>query len=176
MMQFYQFSAVALIGAAAGLCLAADAATQSAVEVGQPAPAFRLPDQNDQPVSLTEMRGKWVVLYFYPKDDTPGCTAEACEFTDALKEFESLNAAVLGCSPDSPESHRQFIKKHDLKITLLSDPRRVVMSPYGAFDGKRVIRSTVIVDPNGKVAYHWPKVTPRGHAAEVKAKLTELQK
>lgn len=172
MTRFYQLSAVVLVCAA--VAFAAD--TQSAVDVGKPAPAFRLPDQNDQPVSLTELRGKWVVLYFYPKDDTPGCTAEACEFTDALKDFESLSAVVLGCSPDSPESHRKFIEKHDLKISLLSDQKRQVMTTYGAYDGKRVIRSTVIIDPHGNIAHHWPKVKPRGHAAEVKAKLTELQK
>jgi peroxiredoxin Q/BCP len=179
MTRFYQFSAVilaAVVAGLAGVSGAAESTPQAAVEVGKPAPAFRLPDQNDQPVSLTEQRGKWVVLYFYPKDDTPGCTAEACEFTDSLKNFESLNAVVFGCSPDSPESHRKFIEKHDLKITLLSDEKRQVMSTYGAFDGRRVIRATVIIDPDGQIAHHWPTVKPRGHAAEVKAKLTELRK
>ncbi|MBI1371310.1 MAG: redoxin domain-containing protein [Phycisphaera sp.] len=154
----------------------ARAADDAKVAVGQPAPAFTLPIQDDTKVALADLKGKWVVLYFYPKDDTPGCTIEACDFTDGVKSFEKLDAKVLGCSPDSTESHRAFIKKHDLKIDLLSDPKRETMTTYGAFDGKKVVRSTVIINPEGKVAFHWPKVAPKGHAAEVKAKLEELKK
>jgi thioredoxin-dependent peroxiredoxin len=123
------------------------------------------------------------VLYFYPKDDTPGCTTEACEFTDSIAEFQALDAVVLGCSPDSPEQHRRFIAKHSLKLRLLSDPSHQVMERYGAWGEKSmygrvsqgVIRSTVIIDPSGTVAYHWPTVKAAGHAAAVRAQLLELR-
>jgi thioredoxin-dependent peroxiredoxin len=124
-----------------------------------------------------------VVLYFYPKDDTPGCTVEACDFTAGLKDFEGLEAVVLGCSPDSPESHRKFIAKYKLKIRLLSDPGHVALEKYGAWGEKNmygkismgVIRSTVIIDPAGKIARHWPKVRADGHAADVRQALEELR-
>ena len=93
-------------------------------------------NQDGEAVKLTEQAGKWVVLYFYPKDDTPGCTVEACDFTASIKDFEGMNAVVWGCSPDGAESHQKFIKKHDLKIDLLSDPNHTVMEKYGAW-GKR---------------------------------------
>src|SRR3954449_7495861 len=97
---------------------------ESKIEVGQKAPAFALKNQDDKTVKLSDdsVKGRWVVLYFYPKDDTPGCTVEACDFTAGLKDFEGMKATVLGCSPDSPESHRKFIAKYKLKIRLLSDP------------------------------------------------------
>ena len=93
-----------------------------AVEEGKKAPAFTLADQNGNKVRLSELAGNWVVLYFYPRDVTPGCTVQACDFTGGLKEFEKLGATILGCSPDSCESHQKFISKHKLKIRLLSDP------------------------------------------------------
>jgi len=144
---------------------------------------FSLCDQDEQPVSLRDFRGKWVVLYFYPKDDTPGCSTEACEFTDSLGQFQGLNAVVLGVSADSPASHRAFIAKHGLGLTLLSDPGHKIMEIYGAWGPKQsygkktvgVIRSTVIVDPEGRIARHWPKVKAAGHAAEVREALAELQ-
>jgi len=146
------------------------------------APAFTLPDENGDPVKLGTLAGQWVVLYFYPKDDTPGCTVEACEFTSGLKGFEKLDATVLGCSRDSAESHRKFIAKHKLKIKLLSDPEHAVMEKYGAWGEKNnygkktmgVIRSTTLIDPEGRVAYHWPNVKAAGHAEAVRAKLNEL--
>ena len=155
----------------------------SAVKVGSKAPAFALVDQDGARVKLGDLAGTWVVLYFYPKDDTPGCTTEACEFTDGIKEFEKLDAVVLGCSADAPASHRKFIAKHDLKITLLSDPDRAVMKTYGAWGEKSmygrttmgVIRSTVLIDPQGNVAFHWPNVKAAGHAERVREKLAELQ-
>lgn len=154
-----------------------------ALTVGAPAPAFSLPDQDGATVSLESLAGNWVVLYFYPKDDTPGCTTEACEFTATITDFSGLDAVVLGCSPDSPASHRKFIAKHGLKVRLLSDPERTVLSAYGAFGEKKmygkpvvgVIRSTVIIDPAGKVAAHWPTVKAAGHAATVAARLRELR-
>ena len=145
------------------------------IELGKKAPDFTLADQDGEKVALKDLRGSWVVLYFYPKDDTPGCTTEACEFTAGIEDFRGLDARVLGCSPDSPESHRRFIAKHDLKITLLSDPQRAVMTPYGGSKDGRTVRSTVIIAPDGKVAHHYPQVRPAGHADELKKKLAELK-
>ena len=156
---------------------------EKSIEVGQKAPAFTLPDQDDKSVKLSDFKGSWLVLYFYPNDDTPGCTTEACDFTNGLKDFEKLDATVVGCSPNSEESHRKFIAKHKLKIRLLSDPGHVVMEKYGAWGekvlyGKKsigVIRSTVIIDPAGKVVHHWTRVKSVGHAAQVQEKLKELR-
>jgi thioredoxin-dependent peroxiredoxin len=152
------------------------------IPVGKKAPEIALLDQDEKTVKLSDFKGRWVVLYFYPKDDTPGCTVEACDFTSGLKDFEKLEAVVLGCSPDSPESHRKFIAKYKLKIRLLSDPEHDALEKYGAWGEKNmygkismgVIRSTVIIDPAGKVARHWPKVRADGHAAEVREALKEL--
>jgi peroxiredoxin Q/BCP len=154
------------------------------IEVGKPAPEIALADQTGATVRLADLTGQWVVLYFYPKDDTPGCTVEACEFTSGLAGFARLRAAVLGCSRDSAESHRKFIAKHKLKVRLLSDPDHAVMEKYGAWGEKRnygkktlgVIRSTVLIDPQGRVAFHWPAVKAAGHAEAVRAKLAELSK
>jgi peroxiredoxin Q/BCP len=153
------------------------------IETGKKAPDFTLPDQDGNPVRLSDFAGRWAVLYFYPKDDTPGCTKEACEFTEGVEAFAELDAVVLGCSPDSPESHRKFIAKHDLAVSLLSDPGHRVMATYGAWGEKTmygrtsmgVIRSTVLVDPAGKVAHHWPRVKAAGHAAKVRETLAELR-
>ncbi|HPC83497.1 MAG TPA: peroxiredoxin [Thermoanaerobaculaceae bacterium] len=155
----------------------------STLTVGAPAPSFSLPDQDGRLVTLESLAGQWVVLYFYPKDDTPGCTTEACEFSASIADFAGLDAVVLGCSPDSPASHRKFIAKHGLKVRLLSDPERTVLSAYGAYGEKKmygkpvvgVIRSTVIIDPAGKVAAVWPSVKAAGHAAAVAARLRELR-
>ncbi|MEN8165748.1 MAG: thioredoxin-dependent thiol peroxidase [Acidobacteriota bacterium] len=154
------------------------------IEVGHKAPEFTLQDQDETEVSLAQFAGSWVVLYFYPKDDTPGCTIEACEFTEGIESFRDLDAAVLGCSPDSPERHRKFIEKYDLKVRLLSDPEHGVMEAYGAW-GEKVLygrksigvkRSTVIIDPEGRIAHHWKSVRTKGHAAKVREKLEALRK
>ena len=153
------------------------------VETGKQAPAFRLPDQDGEQVSLAELKGQWVVLYFYPRDDTPGCTTEACEFTSTLDDFRELDAVVLGCSPDGAEVHRKFIAKHELEIRLLSDPTHGTMTAYGAWGEKvlygrksvGVIRSTVLIDPNGRVAHHWKKVRAAGHAGHVAQRLRDLR-
>lgn len=153
-----------------------------ALSVGTAAPAFALPDQDGKMVQLEDFTGQWVVLYFYPRDDTPGCTTEACEFTEGIQAFEKLKAVVLGVSPDSPESHRDFIQKHGLQVRLLSDPERQALQPYGAWGTKvrdgveklGVLRSTVLIDPEGKIARHWEKVSAPGHAAEVRAALEAL--
>jgi peroxiredoxin Q/BCP len=156
--------------------------TESQLE-GKKAPAFTLPNQEGVKVHAGDFLGQWLVLYFYPRDDTPGCTTEACEFTNLLKEFEDLNARVVGVSADSPESHTRFIRKYDLKVTLLSDADHAVMKKYGAWGMKKnygkeyegVIRSTVVIDPQGKVARNWPNVKAKGHAEKVKEALSELQ-
>jgi peroxiredoxin Q/BCP len=153
------------------------------IEAGKKAPAFKLENQDGETVRLGDLAGKWVVLYFYPKDDTPGCTIEACDFSGGLKAFEKLDAVVLGCSPDGAASHRKFIDKYGLKIDLLSDPKHTVMDKYGAWGKKNmygkvtegVIRSTVIIDPDGRVAHHWARVQAKGHADGVRKKLRELQ-
>jgi peroxiredoxin Q/BCP len=155
----------------------------SALAVGQKAPAFALPNQDGRTIKLGDLKGKWVVLYFYPKDSTPGCTTEACDFTAGLKGFEKLDAVVLGCSADSRESHLKFIAKYTLKIDLLSDVDHAVMESYGAWGAKSmygktfqgIIRSTVLIDPTGKVAHHWAKVKSAGHAEQVRAKLESLR-
>lgn len=150
--------------------------------VGKPAPDFSLLTQDDRPLSLAGERGKWVVLYFYPADDTPGCTCQATEFTALLRDFTQRNAKVYGVSPDTPDLHRHFMKKYGLQINLLSDPDRGVMRQYGAWvdipEGPaapgRVVRSTYLIDPNGVVAAHWPEVIPQGHAERVMRRLGEL--
>lgn len=151
--------------------------------VGKKAPALSVPDQDGKVVKLDEYAGQWLVLYFYPNDDTPGCTTEACDFTNGLKDFEKLDAVVVGCSPNSEESHRKFIAKYKLKVRLLSDPEHKVLEKYGAWGekvlyGKKsvgVIRSTVVINPEGKVVHHWGKVKAAGHADQVREKLKELQ-
>ena len=152
------------------------------LKTGQKAPAFSLLNQNEKKNSLADYTGMWVVLYFYPKDDTPGCTTEACDFTSGLKGFEKLSAVVLGVSPDSPESHREFIAKFNLKITLLSDPDKKALTRYGAWGMKKmygkeiegVIRSTFIIDPEGRIAHVWYDVKADGHAEKVRERLAEL--
>lgn len=156
---------------------------QPKIQVGEPAPAFTLPNQDGEPVSLSDYRGQWLVLYFYPKDFTPGCTTEACSFRDSIKMFEDMNTPVLGVSPDSPATHRKFIKKYNLPFTLLSDPQMRVMLRYGGAvkvkqngeTHKRVVRSTVLINPEGEIAYHWEHVKPLGHAKRVAKKLKALK-
>jgi thioredoxin-dependent peroxiredoxin len=155
----------------------------SSVAVGKKAPAFALQNQDGRTVKLADFKGKWVVLYFYPRDSTPGCTTEACDFTAGLKGFEKLDAVVLGCSADSLDSHRKFIAKYSLGIDLLSDPDHAVMESYGAWGeksmyGKKfqgIIRSTVLIDPTAKIAHLWPKVKSSGHAEQVRTQLEALR-
>ena len=148
---------------------------------GSQAPSFELPDQQERMRSLDDQRGRWVVLYFYPKDDTPGCTCQATEFTSLLMRFEDLNAVVWGVSEDSPASHRRFADKHDLQITLLSDPDHEVMRAYDAWmdypgrQGGRAIRTTFLIGPEGTIRRHWPEVIPTGHAERVRDALADLQ-
>lgn len=150
------------------------------IEVGKPAPPFTLPNQDGVSVSLADFRGKEVIVYFYPKNGTPGCTKEACSFRDLSDELRQQGAVVLGISPDSVESHRAFADHHQLPFTLLSDPEKKVMEAYGAWGAKvlygkptvGVIRSTVWVDRDGKVRHHWPKIAKAEiHPAKVLAAL-----
>ncbi|GJL82658.1 MAG: peroxiredoxin [marine bacterium B5-7] len=137
-----------------------------AIEEGKSAPLFTLKDQNGDKVALKDFKGKHVIVYFYPKDDTPGCTKEACGFRDLWSDFEAHDIVVLGVSPDDGVAHEKFIDKYSLPFTLLSDPDKKVMEKYGAWGekmmyGKKtvgVIRSTVWIDPAGKVAKHWKRV------------------
>jgi peroxiredoxin Q/BCP len=153
------------------------------LEVGTKAPEFTLVNQDEVEISLKDLSGKWIVLYFYPKDSTPGCTTEACEFSEALPEFEDMDAVILGVSPDSAKRHRNFIEKKDLKITLLVDEEKKVIQDYSAWGVKKmygkeyegVIRSTYIIDPDANIAASWTKVKVKGHVEAVKAKLQELQ-
>ncbi len=150
-------------------------------EVGQVAPAVVLPDETGKVHDLAEQRGRWTVLYFYPKDDTPGCNTEACQFRDLHTELASIDADVWGVSKDSAASHRRFREKFELPFTLLSDPDREVIERYGAWGEKTamgrtymgIIRSTFLIDPDGRVARVWPKVKADGHAAEVLQALAE---
>lgn len=150
-----------------------------AIEEGKPAPDFSLQDADGNKVSLSDFKGKPVVVYFYPKDDTPGCTKEACGFRDLWGDIEASGAVVLGVSPDDGASHRKFIDKYQLPFTLLSDPDKKMMETYGAWGEKNmygkktvgVIRSTVLIDPDGNVKKHWRRVSK---AADHPAKVLEV--
>jgi peroxiredoxin Q/BCP len=149
------------------------------VEEGKPAPDFELATDSGKKVKLSSLRGKNVVLYFYPKDDTPGCTAQACAIRDSMADFEARNAVVLGVSPDDEGSHRKFKEKYSLPFTLLADPGHEVAEEYGVWvekrnDGKTykgIERSTFVIDPEGKVKKVLRRVDPQTHADEVLALL-----
>ena len=149
---------------------------------GDKAPDFRLPALPEgMPVSLTDFRGKYVVLYFYPRDMTPGCTTEACEFRDAQADLARENAVVLGISGDSIESHRKFAMKYELSFPLLADEDHAVAEKYGVWVEKTMYgkkswgmqRATFLIDPGGTIVEAWPKVRVQGHVAAVIAKLSE---
>lgn len=147
------------------------------------APEFCLPNQDDVEICLRDLRGKWIVLYFYPKDNTPGCTTEACDFSEAAPDFSTLNAIIIGVSADSTKSHRGFIDKKDLSITLLSDESTSMMQDYGVWALKKnygkeymgIVRSTLIINPDGIIKAIWKNVKVKEHARIVKEKLEVLQ-
>ena len=151
------------------------------LEAGDQAPAFTLPDQDGNPVSLRDFAGAPVVVYFYPVDDTPGCTKEACQFNENLAAFSRSGATVVGISPDSPAKHVKFREKYGLQLPLLSDPGHEVMGAYGAWGEKTMygkktvgtIRSTFLVDGTGTIAKAWYGVKADGHAAKVLAELEQ---
>ena len=150
------------------------------LEVGTKAPEFTLPDKDGNPVSLTDFAGKKVVLYFYPKDNTPGCTRQACAFAGAYEEFEKINAVVIGVSKDSAASHQKFAEKHGLPFILLSDPELTAIQAYGVWQEKKlygkvsmgVARSTFVINENGMIEKAMPKVKPDTNAAEILEYLT----
>jgi len=154
------------------------------LKVGNKAPEFTLPDKDNKEVSLKYFKGKYIILYFYPKDNTPACTTEAIGFTGILPELQKLDAVVIGISPDTPESHAKFIEKKKLKVKLLSDIDKKVIKEYGKWGKKKfrgkeyvgVIRSTFLIDPDGKIAHIWPKVSVKGHPEDVERVLKELIK
>lgn len=153
------------------------------LKIGKEAPKFCLRDKDNKEVCLKDFKDKYVILYFYPKDNTPGCTTEAIGFTGILPELQKLDAEVVGVSPDSPESHAKFIEKKNLKVILLSDVEKEVLKAYGKWGKKKfrgkeyigVIRSTFLIDPEGKIAHVWPKVSVNGHPKAVKEILEELK-
>ena len=145
------------------------------------APDFSLIDGEGATRTLHEFSGKWIVLYFYPKDDTPGCTIEACSLRDARDELADLGAEIIGISKDNISSHEKFKAKHSLNFTLLSDPDKVVIDAYGAWGKKQfgmegILRKTFIINPNGQVVKVYGRVTPLGHGNQIVQQLHELQK
>ncbi|PLY09929.1 MAG: thioredoxin-dependent thiol peroxidase [Arcobacter sp.] len=165
------------------------------LEVGTIAPDFCAPNQDDVEICLRDIKGNWIVLYFYPRDNTPGCTTEACDFTASMPEFDDLDATILGVSPDTPAKHRNFIEKQNLSITLLADTEKKMCEDYGVWQLKKfmgresmgVVRTTFIINPEGEIAAIWEKVSVRKkkkskgetteilHVNVVKEKLKELQ-
>jgi peroxiredoxin Q/BCP len=154
------------------------------MKVGDKAPQFCLPDCYAQKVCIRNYFGQWVVLYFYPRDNTSGCTLEAVNFSRNLDIFEELNASVIGISPDSVRSHHNFSKKYKLRITLLSDREKKVMTQYNVWRTKKLygkeqpglVRSTFLINPSGHIAYIWDNVRVKGHVAEVIEILKKIKK
>lgn len=152
------------------------------LNVGDPAPDFELPDAEGNPVKLQDLKGQWVVLYFYPRDNTPGCTKEACGFRDAYSEYEDSDVVVLGVSTDDAKSHTKFATKYELPFPLLVDEGGAIASEYGSYGLKKfmgkeymgISRSTFIIDPEGKLAKIYRKVKPEPHAQEVLQDIAEL--
>lgn len=151
--------------------------------IGHPLPAFSLQDDQGATVTAADLKGRWTVLYAYPKDSTPGCTTEACDFRDSWTRVQVLGAQVYGLSRDSLKSHQNFITKQSLPFRLLSDPECTLLKPLGAFGKKMmygkevegIIRSTFLVDPKGVVRHAWPKVSVKGHVQEVLETLEKLK-
>jgi peroxiredoxin Q/BCP len=151
------------------------------LKVGETAPDFELSSDAGDPVRLSDLHGKKVILYFYPKDNTSGCTTEACEFRDRLPNIERAGAVVLGVSPDTVKSHQKFKAKHELPFTLLSDPDHQVASAYGAWGEKKmygrnyegILRSTFLIDESGRIEQVFQKVRPKGHGDQVLQALQE---
>ena len=151
------------------------------MNIGQLAPQFTAPNRDGDQLSLQDFNGQWLALYFYPKDNTPGCTTEAIEFSTKLPEFQLLNAQIIGISTDSIASHGKFIDKYQLGIILLSDPEHEIAEQYGVWQLKKfmgkeylgMVRSTFIIDPTGNIAHIWSNVRVKNHADNV---LTELKK
>ncbi len=164
--------------AAAAFSFTSIGVANDGIAVGDMAPEFELPDQDGQLHSLEDYREQWVVLYFYPKDETPGCTTEACEFRDNIFAFRDLNAQILGVSLDDVESHKAFAENHGLPFPLLADVEGIAATAYGVktrMMGMQVAkRQTFIIAPDGTIAKHYEKVRPAEHSREVLADLADL--
>ena len=150
------------------------------MEIPYPAPDFSLPDLEGKVHTLKEYAGKWIIFYFYPKDDTPGCTAEACSLRDARDTLAEMGAEIIGVSKDDANSHEKFKAKHSLNFTLLTDTDREAIEAYGAWGKKMfgqegILRKTFIIDPEGQVVKVYGRVTPMGHGDQVIADLKSLQ-
>jgi peroxiredoxin Q/BCP len=154
-------------------------AIENPIKIGKPAPDFTLSDQKNQAQTLSKMKNKWVVLYFYPKDETPGCVAEACSFRDNIVAIKAKNTVVWGVSVDNNESHEQFSKNHQLPFTLLADPNGVVAKRYGSLRNLLIFkiakRHSFIIDPQGNIAKIYRNVNPKAHVAEILKDLQVLQ-
>jgi peroxiredoxin Q/BCP len=154
------------------------------IKIDEKAPEFCLPNQDDIEICLRDLKGKWIVLYFYPKDSTPGCTTEACEFSEAAPDFSELDAIIIGVSADSTKRHRNFIEKQELGITLLSDEDTSMMQSYGVWQMKKnygkeymgIVRTTFIINPEGIVKALWKNVRVKEHVAKVQVELERLGK
>jgi thioredoxin-dependent peroxiredoxin len=172
--------AVALVVASLVSCAASLSATAAGPEVGAAAPAFKLQDQNGLWHTLEEYRGKWLVLYFYPKDNTPGCTTQACELRDNIFAFRKIGATIIGISVDDVAAHKEFAEEHGLPFTILADPTKQTARDYGVLVKMMGMfelaqRDTFIIDPEGRIAKHFAKVEPKGHSELVLKELTALQ-
>lgn len=156
----------------------------SKLKIGEKAPEFNLPDQDGKMHALKDYAGQWVLLYFYPKDDTPGCTTEACSLRDNLPNFKKVKAAIFGVSTDSVKSHRKFADKFELPFTLLADEDKTLVKAYDVYHPKKfmgreflgTMRESFLIDPSGKIAKVYEGVKPAEHAAQVLADLAGLQK
>lgn len=155
----------------------------SELKIGDDAPDFTLPTDNDGEVTLSQLKGKNVIVYFYPKDNTPGCTTESCDFRDQQPDFAKLNAEIIGISKDSVKKHNNFKAKHEFNFPLASDEDSDVCERYGVWQEKSmygktffgIVRSTFLIDENGKIAHIWPKVKVKGHVDEVREALESLK-
>ncbi len=174
MKRFLHGAAIALFLLAAGAATAAEPPA-----VGAPAPEFKLQDQTGKWHELSDYRGKWVVLYFYPKDNTPGCTTQACEFRDNIFAYRELGALILGVSVDDVDSHKAFSDQYSLPFPILADSEKKTAAAYGTLTkyvgiAEMARRDTFIIDPQGRVAKHYMKVDPKGHSEIVLADLKQL--
>ena len=156
---------------------------KKALKVGNNAPDFSIINQNGKTIGLDDLSGKWSVIYFYPRDDTPGCTVEAKEFTELNNKFKENGASIYGVSPDNETKHCKFIVKYDLKIYRLADTEKTMLSDYGVWQEKSmygktymgVVRTTYLINPDGNISEAWPKVKAKGHAEAVLNRLIELK-
>jgi peroxiredoxin Q/BCP len=164
--------------AAALFALGSSFSVAEQVAAGEPAPDFELVDQDGQLHSIEDYRGKWIALYFYPKDGTPGCTTEACEFRDNIFAFRDANCQILGVSLDDEESHKAFSEKHGLPFPLLADTKGLAADAYGVKTNlmgmKLAKRQTFLINPEGNIAKHYVEVNPKSHSAEILADLATL--